>query len=50
MGAQYPQVVDAIRTKREISKDLDPELRRGIESFKKQYSGGTAAGSSPAAK
>jgi F-type H+-transporting ATPase subunit alpha len=35
MKAQYPQVGDGIRSKKEITKDLEPDLRRGIEAFKK---------------
>ena len=35
MKAKYPQVVDGIRTKREITKDLEADLRRGIEAYKK---------------
>jgi F-type H+-transporting ATPase subunit alpha len=35
MRAKYPQVGDAIRTKKELSKDVEPDLRRGIEEFKK---------------
>jgi len=35
VSAQFPQVGDGIRSKREITKDLEPELRRAIDSFKK---------------
>jgi F-type H+-transporting ATPase subunit alpha len=35
MKAQFPQVVDGIRSKRELSKDLEADLRRGIEAYKK---------------
>jgi len=38
MKAQYPQVGDGIRTKKEMSKDLEADLRRGIEAFKKTQS------------
>ncbi|HEX7937904.1 MAG TPA: F0F1 ATP synthase subunit alpha, partial [Gemmatimonadaceae bacterium] len=38
MKAQYPQVCDGITTKKEISKDLEADLRRGIEAFKKTRS------------
>jgi F-type H+-transporting ATPase subunit alpha len=35
MRAQYPQVVDGIRSKKELTKDIEAELRRGIEAYKK---------------
>src|SRR5687767_3023832 len=35
LGAQYPQVGDAIRSKKEITKDVEADLRRGIEAYKK---------------
>jgi len=35
MAAQYPQVVDGIRSKKELSKDTEADLRRGIEAYKK---------------
>jgi F-type H+-transporting ATPase subunit alpha len=38
MKAQYPQVGDGIRTKKELSKDLEADMRRGIEAFKKTQS------------
>ena len=34
MKAQYPQVGDALRNKKDI-KDVDADLRRGIEAYKK---------------
>ena len=34
MKAKYPNVVDGIRTKKELSKDLEADLRRGIEAYK----------------
>jgi F-type H+-transporting ATPase subunit alpha len=33
MSAQYPQVGDRIRTEKVLSKDLEAELKRGIESY-----------------
>ena len=34
MKAKYPNVVDGIRSKKELSKDLEADLRRGIEAYK----------------
>jgi len=33
MKTQYPQVGDAIRQKKELSKDVEGDLRRGIEAY-----------------
>jgi F-type H+-transporting ATPase subunit alpha len=33
--AQFPQVVDGLRSKRELTKELEADLRRGIEEYKK---------------
>jgi F-type H+-transporting ATPase subunit alpha len=35
MKAKHPQVLDGIRSKKEITKDLEADLRRGIEAYKK---------------
>jgi F-type H+-transporting ATPase subunit alpha len=35
MRAQFPQVLDTIRTSKALSKDIEPELRRGIEQYNK---------------
>src|SRR5437763_1932442 len=35
MAAQFPQVGNAIRTEKQISKDTDAALKRGIEEYKK---------------
>jgi F-type H+-transporting ATPase subunit alpha len=35
MKAQYPQVGDALRSKKELTKDVEADLRRGIEAYKK---------------
>jgi F-type H+/Na+-transporting ATPase subunit alpha len=43
MSASYPQVADGIRKTKTISKELEEDLRRGIEAYKQ------IAGSSPAA-
>ncbi len=37
MTSQFPQVGDGIRTKKELTKDIEADLRRGIEAFKKQF-------------
>ena len=34
MKAKYPNVVDGIRNKKELSKDLEADLRRGLEAYK----------------
>jgi len=34
MAAQYPQVGDAIRKEKQLSKDTEAALRRGIEAYK----------------
>jgi F-type H+-transporting ATPase subunit alpha len=36
MKAQYPQVGDGIRSKKELTKDIEADLRRGIDAYKKQ--------------
>jgi F-type H+-transporting ATPase subunit alpha len=38
MKAQFPQVGDGIRNKKELGKDIEADLRRGIEAFKKSRS------------
>jgi F-type H+/Na+-transporting ATPase subunit alpha len=35
MKVKYPQVMDGIRSKKELTKDIEADLRRGIEAFKK---------------
>jgi hypothetical protein len=35
MGASYPQVGDGIRQAKDLSKEVEADLRRGIEAFKK---------------
>ena len=35
MKAQFPQVGEAIRKEKAISKETEAELRRGIEQYKK---------------
>jgi F-type H+/Na+-transporting ATPase subunit alpha len=35
MHARFPQVGDAIRTQKVLSKDVEADLRRGIEEFKR---------------
>jgi F-type H+-transporting ATPase subunit alpha len=37
MAADYPQVGARIRQQREISKETDADLRRGIEAYKKRF-------------
>src|SRR5687768_6432019 len=38
MKAQYPQVTERIRKEKAISKEIEPDLKRGIEAFKKSRS------------
>jgi F-type H+/Na+-transporting ATPase subunit alpha len=38
MRAKFPQVGDNLRSKRELSKDIEADLRRGIEAYKKSLS------------
>jgi hypothetical protein len=35
MGAKYPQVGDGLRQAKDLSKELEADLRRGIEAYKK---------------
>jgi F-type H+/Na+-transporting ATPase subunit alpha len=35
MAANFPQVGDGLRTQRELTKDIEENLRRGIEAYKK---------------
>jgi F-type H+/Na+-transporting ATPase subunit alpha len=35
MAAKYPQVGEGIRTTKTLSKDIEADLRRGIEAYKK---------------
>jgi F-type H+-transporting ATPase subunit alpha len=35
MGANYPQVGDGLRQTKDLSKELEADLRRGIEAYKK---------------
>jgi F-type H+/Na+-transporting ATPase subunit alpha len=41
MRAQYPQVGDGIRSKKELTKELEATLRQGIEAYKKAQGTGT---------
>src|SRR6185312_13277753 len=44
MKSQFPQVGDGIRTGKVLSKEIEAELKNGIEAFKKQYAPAKAAG------
>jgi F-type H+-transporting ATPase subunit alpha len=35
MGASYPQVGDGLRQAKDLTKEIEADLRRGIEAFKK---------------
>jgi F-type H+-transporting ATPase subunit alpha len=35
MGAQFPQVGERIRTEKALSKEIEADLRRGVEEYKK---------------
>ena len=39
MAAQFPQVADRINKEKAISKETEADLRRGIETFTKQFRG-----------
>jgi len=41
MAASYPQVGDGIRSSKALSKELEADLRRGIEAYKKQANVGS---------
>jgi F-type H+/Na+-transporting ATPase subunit alpha len=47
MAAQYPQVGDRLRKERVLSKEIEADLRRGIESYKASIGAGRA-GARPA--
>jgi hypothetical protein len=44
MASQFPQVGDKLRKEKTLSKELEAELKRGIEAYK-QGSGKREAGS-----
>ena len=44
MGAKYPQVGDGIRTGKTLTKEIEADLKRGIEDFKKTFSVAKPAG------
>jgi F-type H+-transporting ATPase subunit alpha len=35
MRAQFPQVADTVRTSKALSKEMEAELKRGIEQYSK---------------
>jgi F-type H+/Na+-transporting ATPase subunit alpha len=37
MGASFPQVGDGLRQSRDLTKEIEADLRRGIEAFKKTF-------------
>ena len=39
MGASFPQVGEGIRTQKDLTKDIEADLRRGIEAYKKVAAG-----------
>ena len=43
INAQYPQVSNAIRTEKAMSKEIEADLKRGIEAFNATRSSGKAA-------
>ncbi|HEU4563169.1 MAG TPA: hypothetical protein VFS05_00925, partial [Gemmatimonadaceae bacterium] len=44
MAEQYPQVGQKIRSEKVLSKEIEEELKRGIEAYKKAVSGTRGAG------
>jgi F-type H+-transporting ATPase subunit alpha len=47
MSAQFPQVGDKIRSEKALSKELEAELKRGIEAYQKMAGKGTAPAARP---
>jgi F-type H+-transporting ATPase subunit alpha len=43
MAAEYPQVGHKIRTEKVLSKEVEAELRRGIEAYASRFAAGQAA-------
>jgi F-type H+-transporting ATPase subunit alpha len=43
VNAQYPQVANAIRTEKAISKDTEANLKRAVEAFNASRNTGKAA-------
>ena len=39
MAVSYPQVGEGIRTTKQLSKEIEADLRRGIEAYKQRNSG-----------
>ncbi len=37
MDSKYPQILEQIREKKQLDKDLEEELNRAIEDFKSQF-------------
>jgi F-type H+-transporting ATPase subunit alpha len=48
--ANHKDVMDAIRNKREIDKDLEPKVKQILTHFAEEFLAGARAGAAPAAK
>jgi F-type H+-transporting ATPase subunit alpha len=44
MAKSYPNIGDSLRNGKVLTKELDADLRRGIEAYKKSLGGPKAAG------
>jgi F-type H+-transporting ATPase subunit alpha len=49
VGAEYPQVLEAIRKEKVLSKQTEEELRRSIDAFNQMRGPGKSAGKAPGA-
>src|SRR5688500_7521532 len=47
MKSQFPQVGDGIRSKKELTKELEADLRRGIEAYKNSVGSGKPDAAKP---
>ncbi|MEP6495636.1 MAG: F0F1 ATP synthase subunit alpha, partial [bacterium] len=44
MGTKYPQVGDGLKTGKVLTKEIEADLRRGVEEFKKSFAAAKPAG------
>jgi F-type H+-transporting ATPase subunit alpha len=44
MAASYPQVGDGLRNTKQLTKEIEADLRRGIEAYKQRAAGSGAPG------
>jgi F-type H+-transporting ATPase subunit alpha len=43
MGTKYPQVGEGLRTGKVLTKEIEADMKRGIEEFKKTFAPAKAA-------